>query len=101
MNEITGIKRHSDLLIFCLIIKKLQKLGTKIDAGDKDRFDPTACMFFCLCVYVFLDFSTDFYSVTITGFRVFADPFLYKIDDFNNHSSVAVYQHAQTCLTTS
>ena len=41
MNEITGIKQHFDLLIYCLIIKKLQKLGTKIDAGDNDRFDPT------------------------------------------------------------
>ena len=26
---------------FFLIIKKVQKLGTKIDAFDKDRFDPT------------------------------------------------------------
>ena len=41
MNEITGIKQHFDLLIICLIIKKLQKLGTKIDTGDKDCFDPT------------------------------------------------------------
>ena len=41
MNEITGIKQNFDLLIFCLIIKKLQKLGTKIDTGDKDCFDPT------------------------------------------------------------
>ena len=41
MNEITGIKQHFDLLIFRLIIEKLQKLGTKIDGGDKDRFDPT------------------------------------------------------------
>ena len=41
MNEITGIKQHFDLLIICLIIKKLQKLGTKIDSGDKDCFDPT------------------------------------------------------------
>ena len=41
MNEITGIKQHFDLLIICLIIKKLQKLGTKIDAGDKDCSAPT------------------------------------------------------------
>ena len=41
MNEITGIKQHIDLFICCLIIKKLQKLGTKIDAGGKDCSDPT------------------------------------------------------------
>ena len=41
MNEITGIKQRFDLLIFRLIIKKLQKLGTKIDAEEKDCSDPT------------------------------------------------------------
>ena len=41
MNEITGTKQNFDLLIICLIIKKLLNLGTKIDTGDKVCFDPT------------------------------------------------------------
>ena len=41
LNKISGIKQNFDLLIFCLIIKKLQKLVTKFEAGDKDRLDPT------------------------------------------------------------